>query len=172
VKSTLLCTICLLSLLLAGCTKNIDNSDAVKAGIIKDIGKKVDVQNMDVNVDSVSFRDKEATANVSFRPKGGDPAQSITMTYNMVRQGDEWHVKERNMMRHEQAKPAAPGTLPPVTPGTPLPPGHPQMGGTKPGGAPGGDSTTTTIPIPIPVTPGAPQARPLPAGHPPLNSAQ
>ena len=72
----------------------------------------------------------------------------------------------------DAAKPAAPGTLPPVSPGTPLPPGHPQMGGTTPGGAPGGDSTTTTIPIPIPVTPGAPQARPLPAGHPPLNSAQ
>jgi hypothetical protein len=116
------------ALVLAGCAKNIDTPEAVKQGVIKDIEKKVDVQNMDVNVDSVAFRDKEATANVSFRPKGGDPAQSITMNYTMERQGDEWKVKARNMERHEQAQPGSvpgPGSSPHGN--LPLPAGHPPM---------------------------------------------
>jgi hypothetical protein len=133
--------LCLAVFALAGCSKNIDTPDAVKQGVIKDIAKKVDVQNMDVNVDSVSFRDKEATANVSFRPKGGDPAQSITMNYTMERQGDEWHVKDRNMKRQQ----AAPGE-PPAHGQVPLPPGHQPI-----------DGTTGTMP--------------LPPGHPPTTTS-
>lgn len=124
-----------LALGFAGCGKNIDTSEAVKQGVVKDIAKKVDVQNMDVNVDSVSFRGKEATANISFRPKGGDPKQSILMNYELERQGDEWHVKGRNMQKHEEKDPTRSsssegGTLPPghmpITGGTAgqLPPGH------------------------------------------------
>jgi hypothetical protein len=123
-----LTTLFLAAILLAGCAKNIDTPEAVKQGVIKDIAKKVDVQNMDVNVDSVSFRDKEAIASVSFRPKGGDPKQSITMSYTMERQGDEWRVKGRDMQRHQEAK---------VPPGTQLPPGHPSTSGTTPGMPPG-----------------------------------
>jgi hypothetical protein len=141
--------ICIAALVLAGCAKNIDTPEAVKEGIIKDIGKKVDIQNMDVSVDSVSFRQKEATASVSFRPKGGDRSQSITMTYMMERQGDEWRVKDRNMQRHEQSKP---GAAPPIAPGTPLPPGHPAMGG-----------STGTMPMPS-----SPSSN-LPPGHPQIN---
>jgi hypothetical protein len=156
------------ALALAGCAKNIDNADAVKSGIIKDIGKKVDVQNMDVSVDSVSFSGKEATATVSFRPKGGDPAQSITMQYQMNREGDEWHVKGRNMARHEQTQPPAGGqTAPPITPGAPLPPGHPAMPAS-------GGQNQVQIPIPVPITPqgsGA-QSGQLPPGHPPLGSTK
>jgi hypothetical protein len=131
-----LAPICLLVLCLASCAKNIDTSEAVKAGVIKDIAKKVDVQSMDVSVDSVSFREKEADAKVSFRPKGGDPSQSIVMTYSLERQGDEWHIKSRNMQAHEQPQPGAsgqpalPAGHPGVTPGAnagPLPAGHPQV---------------------------------------------
>ncbi len=146
--------------MLAGCAKNIDTPEAVRDGVIKDIGKKVDVQNMDVSVDSVSFREKEATANVSFRPKGGPAAQSITMTYSMVRQGDEWHVKDRNMQRHEQAKPGeGAGTAPPIAPGATLPPGHPAMG----------NSGTAPMPTPPTGTNGHLPAGSLPSGHPPIN---
>lgn len=134
--------LCLTALLLAGCSKNIDTPEAVKEGIIKDIAKKVDVGSMDVNVDSVSFRDKEADATVSFRPKGGTASQSMTMTYQLARSGDEWVIKGRNMETHgqqpQQAPPLQPGqtTLPaghmPVTGAAPLPPGHP----TVPSGSP------------------------------------
>jgi hypothetical protein len=110
--------ICLAALCLAGCSKNIDTPEAVKEGVLKDIAKKVDVQAMDVNVDSVSFREKEADAKVSFRPKGADRSQSITMSYSLERQGDEWHIKSRSMQAHDEHQAGAPGQ-------TTLPPGHP-----------------------------------------------
>ena len=132
--------ICLAAVVLAGCAKNIDNPEAVKEGVLKDIAKKVDVQSMDVNVDSVSFREKEATAQVSFKPKGAPAAQSIVMNYQLERQGDEWKIKGRTMEGHDQAhgqttagtgapgQAALPAGHPTVTPGQtagPLPAGHP-----------------------------------------------
>jgi hypothetical protein len=126
-----LAPICLAALCLAGCAKNIDTSEAVKEGVIKDIAKKVDVQSMDVSVDSVSFREKEADAKVSFKPKGAPSAQSITMNYSLERQGDEWHIKSRNMLTHDQ--PGAPGSTalpsghPAAGAGGPLPAGHPTV---------------------------------------------
>jgi hypothetical protein len=129
VKSAL---IGLAALCLAGCSKNIDTSEAVKEGVIKDIAKKVDVQAMDVSVDSVSFREKEADAKVSFKPKGAPASQSIVMNYALERQGDEWHIKTRNMQAHDQ-QPSGQAGLPPGHPtsgaqtGGPLPAGHPQV---------------------------------------------
>lgn len=139
--------ICLAALLLAGCSKNIDTPEAVKDGILKDIAKKVDVASMEVNVDSVSFREKEADAQVSFTPKGMARAQSITMNYVLERQGDEWHIKSRTMDMHGKQAPGQNGgqaALPPghpgvsavPNPGTPLPPGHPQVPGNPQPGNP------------------------------------
>lgn len=126
-KFTLLIATVLATALLAGCGKNIDTPEAVKQGVIKDIAKKVDVQNMDVTVESVSFRGKEATATIAFKPRGGDPKQSITMSYSMEKQGDEWHVKGRDMQRHQAVQPGA--QMPPGHPSTgsgqQMPPGHP-----------------------------------------------
>ena len=127
-----LALICLAALCLAGCSKNIDTPEAVKEGVLKDIAKKVDIQSMDVTVDSVSFREKEADAKVSFKPKGAPVSQSITMNYALERQGDEWHIKSRNMQAHEQPQPGQ-AALPPGHPaagggnGGPLPAGHPQV---------------------------------------------
>jgi hypothetical protein len=136
-----LASFCLAALFLAGCSKNIDTPEAVKQGVLKDIAKKVDIQSMDVSVDSVSFRDKDADAKVSFRPKGADSSQSIVMNYALERQGDEWRIKGRTMQGVQgQDQPGhgqqAPGQtpLPPGHPGpgsgangAPLPPGHPQV---------------------------------------------
>ena len=121
------------ALCLVACSKNIDTPEAVKEGVLKDIAKKVDIQAMDVNVDSVSFREKEADAKVSFKPKGGPASQSITMTYSLERQGDEWHIKSRNMQAHEQQQPSAPGQ-------PAMPPGHPMTGtgSANPGSMPAG----------------------------------
>ncbi len=124
----------LAALLAAGCSKNIDTEEAVKEGIIKDIAKKVDVGSMDINVDSVSFSQNEADAQVSFMPKGGARSQAITMSYVMERQGDEWRIKSRNMNAHNEEQPGQtalppghPGVSGTLQPGTPLPPGHPQV---------------------------------------------
>ena len=120
-------------LCLAGCSKNIDTPEAVKEGVIKDISKKgMNMSAMDVSVDSVSFREKEATAQVSFRPKGSAPGTpGITMNYALERNGDEWRIKNRNMEGHDQAKSGS-AQMPPGHPttssgdGQQLPPGHPQ----------------------------------------------
>jgi hypothetical protein len=137
--------LCLAALLLAGCSKNIDTTEAVKDGIIKDISKTIDVGTMDITVDSVSFREKEADATVSYTPKGAPGAQAMVMSYALERQGDEWKIKSRSMLTpHDQAQPGKAGlpgqtALPPGHPavsaapgapgaGTPLPPGHPGTG--------------------------------------------
>ncbi len=127
-------TILLAALLLAGCSKNIDTTEAVKEGIIKDIGNKVSIGNMDINVDSVSFRENEADAQVSFMARGAPRSQGMTINYVLERKGDEWRIKSRNMNRHDEQKPGQAQALPPghpgattPQPGTPLPPGHPQV---------------------------------------------
>jgi hypothetical protein len=110
-------------LVLAGCGKNIDTPEAVKDAVVKDISTKVDVGSMDVNVDSVSFREKEADAKVSFTAKGAKGSQPMIMNYLLERQGDEWHIKTRNMegaSPHQSGQPT----------GTALPPGHPAAGTT------------------------------------------
>ena len=94
VKSALICAAALLTVV--GCSnKNVDSMEAVKQGVIRDIAKNINVGAMDVNVVSVSFRDKEADAVVQFVPKGGTPAQGLTMNYTMERQGSDWHIKKR-----------------------------------------------------------------------------
>jgi len=136
-----------------GCSHgNVDSLEAVKQGVIRDLGKNVNVGAMDVNVVSVSFRDKEADAVVSFAPKGGTAAQGLTMKYTMARQGSEWHIKSRaqgDMQRHAaQAQQAPAGGMESSQGMGQLPAGHPPMTN----GAPGADPS-----------------KPLPPGHPPLN---
>ncbi len=129
---------------LTGCAhSNVDTLDAVKRGVISDISKNVNIGAMDVNVVSVSFRDKEADAVVSFAPKGGTAAQGLTMNYTMERAGSEWHIKKRaqaDLQRHAaQANPGGMGAVP-------LPEGH----------------------VPLSDGGGSGSAQPLPPGHPPL----
>ncbi len=107
-------------LLLTGCSnRNLDSQEAVKRGVINELSKSknINMSSMDVNVLSVSFRDKEADAVVSFVPKGGTAEQGLTMNYTMERQGSEWHIKSR--AQSDIQKHAAQGQ-------TQLPPGRPQ----------------------------------------------
>ena len=135
---------------IAGCSKkNVDSLEAVRQGVIKDISKNVNVGAMDVNVVSVSFRDKEADAVVQFAPKGGTPQQGLTMNYTMERQGAEWHIKKRaqnDLQRHA-------GQAPAPADGAQLPPGHPPTSGTDGQAAPNGSGAN------------------LPPGHPPLSGS-
>ena len=146
------------TLLLAGCSKNLDTQEAVKAGVIKDLAKKVDVDKMDVNVVAVSFRGQEADATVSFSPKGAPAGQSITMKYAMARDGDEWKIKGRSLDGHSAPTAAPGGDLPAGHPGAgggaagTLPPGHPAMGS--------GGGTSTVGPGGVPMPPANPNTAP------------
>jgi hypothetical protein len=124
-------------LLAAGCSRNVDTPEAIKQGVINDLAKRMDIQNMDVSVDSVSFRDREADAVVSFAPKGAPRMQGMSMRYKLQRTGNEWHIASRSsgdLQHHAQQNGQGAGQLPAGHPpigngdsGGNLPAGHPQI---------------------------------------------
>ena len=166
----------LAALVLAACAKNIDNREAVQAGIIRDVAKRgVNVEQMDVNVTSVSFRGNEADAMVSFVPKGGAPNSGVSMKYTLERVKDEWAIKGRAGSGHGMNGSELPGQQP-------LPTGVP---GARTPSAPDGHlmpSTPTNRPLDQDYgsktnanqSHGGPGSRDqtdkLPAGHPPVQS--
>ena len=118
----------LLALILAGCQRGGPQTrEAVRAGIVEHLTSKagLDVSSMDVEIASVSFRDNEADALVSFSPKGStDAAAGMQMKYTLASQGGKWVVKGKaESGGAHSAAPAQPGGA------TALPPGHPPLGG-------------------------------------------
>ncbi len=116
--------------LLAGCSKNIQTNEAVRAGVIKHLSQNsgLNLASMDIEVTSVTFRDHEADAVVGFKPKGAGAMSGMSMRYTLERQGNEWVVKKKadsgmghGMMPPEGAAPAQPQGE--------MPPGHPPVGG-------------------------------------------
>jgi hypothetical protein len=114
-----------LALLFTGCKRNIQNTEAVRRGVLDYLAKRtgLDVNNMQVEIASVNFRENEADAVVSFRPKGSNaPGQSMQMRYTLERQNNEWVVKGRAGGTGESM-----GNMPG---------GHPPIGAGEPMGAP------------------------------------
>jgi hypothetical protein len=133
-------------LLTISCSKDIQNTDAVKQGVtdyLKDSQAKtgLNLDAMQIEVRSVSFQRDEARANVYITPKG-IPTGGMQLTYVLARKGNKWVVRGRS---ESGANPHGAGGEMPQE----LPPGHPQTtpGGAQPGGA-------------------------LPPGHPPVGSKQ
>jgi hypothetical protein len=132
----------LAALFLAGCAKNIENKEAVRAAIEKRVVKTgFDLQSMSVNISRVEFHGQKAEATASFIPKGGSAAGAVAFNYNLERQKDEWVVtslQQGSMSGHTGgAVPGAPApgtaahppaTGVPIDPSQPLPPGHPSVG--------------------------------------------
>ncbi|MEJ5369111.1 MAG: hypothetical protein WHT08_12370 [Bryobacteraceae bacterium] len=115
--------------LLAGCSKNIQTNEAVRAGVIKHLSQNsgLNLAQMDIEVTSVTFRDNEADAVVGFKPKGAAATSGMSMRYTLERQGNEWVVKKKadSGMGHGMMPPPDPA---PAGQGQ-LPPGHPPVGG-------------------------------------------
>jgi hypothetical protein len=113
---------------LFGCSKEIQNKEAVRQGVMQHLTGRagLDVSSMDVEISSVMFRDNEAEATVAFRAKGStDPASSMSMKYTLERKGNQWVVKSKAGMAGDPH-----GATP--SPGGELPPGHPPMGANPP----------------------------------------
>ena len=118
-------------LLLSNCAQKNDTPEAVKQGVIHDLATKFDMTKMDVIVDSVSFRDKEADATVTFALKGSNASDGMTMNYVMERHDDgQWYIKSRASAATAGSPPvAAPGAATSASGGSSgLPPGHPDIG--------------------------------------------
>ena len=123
------------ALLLGACSRDIQNSDAVRAGVLDYLKSNqsrigLDPNGMQIDVTSVSFQKDEARATVAFRPKaGGDTAGPMMINYVLDRKGGKWVVRGRT---ENGANPhgggAVPGSAPegaPAPGGQALPPGHP-----------------------------------------------
>lgn len=145
-------TVCLLvgALVLGGCGRNIQNSEAVRLGVLDYLNQRkaqtgLDITSMDIAVLSVSFESNQAHATVSFRPKGA--SSGMTMNYTLDRRGDRWVVSGRgDSGSHPHGAEMQGG----------LPPGHPPTGASPIPGMPQGQ---------VPPSGGA-----LPPGHPPIDS--
>jgi hypothetical protein len=125
-------------LCLAGCNKgNIDTKEAVRQGVIDYLASRqnLNVSSMNVNVSSVTFKENEADAMVSFAPKGAG-GQPVSIPYTLERKGNRWVVKPRaagGSNPHGGAMPPGEnphGAMPPggaEAPGGAMPPGHPAV---------------------------------------------
>lgn len=122
------------AILASGCGRDINNNEAVRKGVVDYLTKRkgqtgLDMSLMDVSVSNVTFQKNEASATVSFQPKGGG-ASGMSMNYVLERQGNEWVVKgrkESGVNPHgAQGMPKGASEAMPADPsGAALPPGHP-----------------------------------------------
>jgi hypothetical protein len=107
--------------LLAACSRDIQNKDAVRGAIVDYLNARPDKigESVDVQIASLTFASsgKEAHANVTFTPKKG--GAGMQMPYTLDRKGDRWVVRPH----------AAEGENPHGAAGLPaLPPSHPPIG--------------------------------------------
>jgi hypothetical protein len=136
------------ALILAACSKDIQNTDAVKLGVIDYLRARMaqtglNVDSLQVEVTSVAFQKDEVRATVSIRPKTGDSGAPMMMNYVLDRKGNKWVVRGRTENGVNPHGKVAPGD------GSGMPPGHPANGGEPSGMPPSGK---------------------LPPGHPPIGS--
>ena len=152
VKPTLLAAAVLIGFL-AGCSKDINNKEALHAALVDYYNSNQDkmglsMNTMDIEIGSMTFQKEQAEAQISIKPKAGGEGMQMSKVFD--RKGDKWVVRAGSAAGAGHgggmAMPPGEGGMPSGA-GGPLPPGHPPTGGA--------------------VTP----ARPLPAGHPPVGES-
>jgi len=106
--------------LLAACSKDIQNTEAVRQGVVDYLQQRnaetgLDVNSLVVTVTSVSFEQDVARATVAFSPKSAPNVTGMSMNYVLDRKGDKWVVKGRQV---NPGNPHSGGEMPPGHPGT------------------------------------------------------
>jgi hypothetical protein len=115
------------AMLLAACSRDIQNSDAIREGVVDYLKARatqtgLDPSMMNVDVTSVSFQQDQARATVYFRPKSGPEGGGMQMNYVLDRKGGKWVVRGRT---ENGVNPHG------VAPEGAIPPGHPAVGSDK-----------------------------------------
>jgi hypothetical protein len=81
---------------LTGCSRGTQSKDAVRSAVISYLqARQFNTASMDVNVSSVNFEGKRATATVMFAPKGASSSQGMSMQYQLEQQDNKWVVVGR-----------------------------------------------------------------------------
>jgi hypothetical protein len=106
---------------LVACSKNVQTNEAIRQGVIDHLKQNtgLSLDSMDIEIQSVTFRDTEADAVVAFKPKNMPADQGMSMRYTLERKGNEWVVKGKADSGQGHA------TMPPAAEGMELPPDHP-----------------------------------------------
>jgi outer membrane murein-binding lipoprotein Lpp len=144
-----LLAVVLVGALLAGCSRNIQNKEAVRDAVVEYLAARssqtgLDMKTMDVEVTALSFRSDEAQATLAFRPKALPSSAAMHLNYTLDRSGNKWVVRGSGTLAPGQdahsggeAPQALPPNHPPVEPGKAspkpgeLPAGHPPVQGSK-----------------------------------------
>jgi hypothetical protein len=125
---------------LASCNKDINNKDAVRNAVVDYLKSRsdfgLDLNQMDIEVSSLSFQKDQAQATIYFRPKQGG-AEGIPVKYVLDRKGNEWVVRSRGSASgggHNMGKPlpgegaeTPKGAMPPRNTPAEMPKGHPPV---------------------------------------------
>ena len=115
------------ALVLCACHRDIQNTEAVRQGMMKYLSKRTDLSAMDVSIASVSFRGDEADAMVHFQSRNSNaPGTGLDMGYVLERHGNEWVVKGHKGGTAGGANPHGSMGGGGMSPGQ-LPPGHPAI---------------------------------------------
>jgi hypothetical protein len=143
---------------LGGCKRDIQNTEAVRRGVLVYFSKRSDLLSMEVSVTNVTYSDNEATATVHVQAKGSTvPGSGMDMRYLLERKGNDWVVKGRagGEAHGSGSTGGLPAGHPAVQPG--------MQPGTQPGAEPSAQPGTQ---------PGSIGAMPqtLPPGHPAIPS--
>jgi hypothetical protein len=110
------------AMLIAACSRDIQNTEAVRQGVLDYLKARtaetgLDMNMMQVDVTSVSFQATEARATVSFKPKTGDSGGPMMMNYTLDRKGSKWVVRGRTENGvNPHGNQALPPDHPPVSP--------------------------------------------------------
>jgi hypothetical protein len=106
------CAMGFLCVLIAGCNKQANDQDAIRASIEKRLIGRTDLNMsaMDREIKQISVNGDHATAQVEFRLKGGDARMEIE--YTLERQGKEWTVLNGQPMGGGSSAPEG-GQVPP-----------------------------------------------------------
>ncbi|MBK9166083.1 MAG: hypothetical protein IPM24_01320 [Bryobacterales bacterium] len=110
------------------CQRATETPEAIRAAVIDAVQGRVNLDQMDVEVQSVNFKGEEAEAMVDFRPKGSAPGTGIVMKYVLEQKDGKWTVKNRTEGGNPHSEGGVMGApQEPMRDGD-LPPGHPPMG--------------------------------------------
>ena len=81
----------LLVLSLAACNRGVPSNEALRQGVIERMAQK-GVGGVDVALTSVKVNGNEADVVAAITPKGGSPANAMSMNYHLQQQGGKWVV--------------------------------------------------------------------------------
>lgn len=79
----------------AGCKQKQNDEDAIRAAVRQHLVSlgTLNLQAMDTDFNDIAINNNQASADVSFRPKGGAPAgAAMQVTYQLEKQDGNWRV--------------------------------------------------------------------------------